>query len=158
MGLLSRHKKELQKARDFYDSIDNLDCPYFSVPITFNAKGFHHLQFSAGSERSKLSQINKFNLIPKAKEIIISSGTLQQYRKQLGAVGKKKGRSGHRDTKIMQYWGFEGILGVDREMVRVKVIVRQVGEGGPHFWSVMSDTNFKRKSNYKLASDDIVDG
>ena len=158
MGILSRHKKELVKARTYYENIQSVNCPYFSESVTFNAKGIHHLQFSAGSERTKISQINKFNLLPKAVEILQKSGTLQQYRKQWGAVGQRKRRDGSRNVKEMQYFGFEGILGTNEKMLRVKVIVRQTGTGTPHFWSVMSDTDFKRKSNYKFASEDVIDG
>jgi len=63
-----------------------------------------------------------------------------------------------RDTKQMKYWAFEGILGQDKSFIRVKAVVRQIGDGPKHFWSAMSDTAFNRKSNYKLATDDVIDG
>lgn len=59
--------------------------------------------------------------------------------------------------KEMRYWGFVAILGEGADKIRVRAIVRQVGNGIPHFWSVMSDTNLKRKASYKLASDTILD-
>jgi len=158
MGYLSRHKQELPKAREFYDSVGSVDCPYFNTKVTFNAKGFHHLQYSAGSERTKQAQLYKFALLESAVEILKHSGTVQQYRQQLGTVGHKKGKSGLRDTNMMTYWAFEAIVGKNEpEFRRVKVIVRQIGNGEPHFWSVMSDTNLRRKSNYKLATDDVLD-
>jgi hypothetical protein len=158
VGHLSRHKKELPKARAAYEAVGEVECPYFKSKIIFNARGFHHLQFSSGSERSKQAQLNKFRLFPYAVEIIKNSGTLQQYREQLGAVGRKIGKSGHRDTKVMKYWSFEGIVGSEENMLRVKTVVRQIGDGPRHFWSVMSDTGFSRKSNYKFSSDDVLDG
>jgi len=158
MGYLSRHKQELPKARAFYDAVGSVDCPYFKTDVTFNAKGFHHLQFSAGSERTKQAQLYKFALLESVVEILKHSGTVQQYRQQLGAVGHKKGKSGMHDTKMMTYWAFEGILGAGAKMRRVKVIVRQIGDGKKHFWSVMSDTKFNRKSNHKLATDDVIGG
>lgn len=57
----------------------------------------------------------------------------------------------------MEYFAFEGILGTGNNMLQVKAIVRRVGNGEPHFWSVMSDVNLRKKSSYKLASDDIID-
>lgn len=158
MGYLSRHKKELPKARAFYDSVGSINCPYFNTEVSFNAMGFHHLQFSAGSERTKQAQIHKFALLESVVEILGKSGTVQQYRKQLGTVGRKKGKSGMKDTKVMTYWAFEGILGTGEKMHRVKVIVRQIGDGKRHFWSVMSDTKLNRKSNHSLATEDVIDG
>jgi len=158
MGILSRHKQELVKAETLYKDVKSILCPYFKKNVTFNSDGFHHLRYNgSGSEREKTSQLNKFALLPKAIEIIGKSGTLQQYRKQWGAVGRKKNSDGSRLMKEMEYFAFEGILGNGQNMVRVKAIVRCVGAGEPHFWSVMSDVNLRKKSSYKLASDDIVD-
>lgn len=149
----------MPKARVFYDSVGSVNCPYFNGEITFNARGFHHLQYSAGSERTKQAQLFKFGLLEASVEILMRSGTVQQYRRHLGAIGRRKGKSGMRDTKMIKYWGFEGIVGTqEKDYRRVKVIVRQVGDGTKHFWSVMSDTDFRRKSNHKLATDDVVDG
>jgi len=94
----------------------------------------------------------------RASEIIIrKSGTVQEYRKQWGAVGRKKARDGSRKMREMQYWGFVAITGEDTAQIRVKVIVRQVGNGEPHFWSVMPDTRLKTKGTFKFASVDIAD-
>lgn len=158
MGILSRHKQEMAKAETLYKEVNSLYCPYFKKNVTFNSDGFHHLRYNgSGSEREKMSQINKFALLLKAIEIISKSGTLQQYRKQWGAVGRKKNSDGSRPMKEMEYFAFEGILGNGTNMLRVKTIIRCVGNGEPHFWSVMSDVNLRRKSSYKLASDDIID-
>jgi hypothetical protein len=158
MGTLSRHKKEQVKAEFIYKDTKSVFCPYFNKNVTFNSDGFHHLRYNgSGSEREKVSQINKFLLLPKAIEIINKSGTLQQYRKQWGAVGRKHNSDGSRPVKEMEYYAFEGILGAGNNMLRVKTIVRRVGNGEPHFWSVMSDINLRKKSSYKLASDDIID-
>jgi hypothetical protein len=158
MGILSRFKKDLVTADTLYKSIGSIHCPYFNKKVTFNSDGFHHLRYKvAGSEREKLAQLHKFALIRGASEIIGASGTLQQYRKQWSITGRKKNSDGSREMKEMEYFAFEGILGSDETMHRVKAIVRKVGNGEPHFWSVMSDANVKRKSSYKLASDDILD-
>jgi len=77
--------------------------------------------------------MNKFTLLPKAIAIIGKSGTVQQYRKQWGAIGRKKNSDGSRPMKEMEYFAFEGILGTGTNMIRVKAIVRCIGNGGPHF-------------------------
>lgn len=158
MGILSRFKKELLKAETSYKAIGTLYCPFFKKSVNFNSDGFHHLRYKvAGSEREKQAQLYKFQLLAGAVEIIKASGTLQQYRKQWSAVGRKKNSDGSREMKETEYFAFEGILGTTGSMLRIKAIVRRVGNGEPQFWSVMSDADFKRKSSYKLASDDILD-
>ncbi len=158
MGILSRFKKVLVDTEAHYKTIGAIYCPYFNKKVTFNSDGFHHLRYKvAGSEREKSAQLYKFSLLAGAVEIIGASGTLQQYRRQWGIVGRKKNSDGSREMKEMQYFAFEGILGAGISMMRIKVIVRIVGNGEPHFWSVMSDADLKRKSSYKLASDDVLD-
>ena len=158
MGILSRYKKILTDTELEYKSIGSVFCPYFKKAVTFNSDGFHHLRYKvSGSEREKSAQLYKFSLLAGAVEIITASGTLQQYRKQWGAVGRKKNTDGSREMKEMEYFAFEGILGEGSSMMRIKAIVRKVGNGEPHFWSVMSDADLKRKSSYKLASDDVLD-
>jgi hypothetical protein len=120
--------------------------------------GFHHLQYSAGSERTKQAQLYKFALLESVVQVLKHPGTVQQYRQQLGTVGRKKRKSGMHGTKMMTYWAFEGILGTGANMKRVKVIARQIGDGKKHFWSVKSDIKFNRKSNYNLATEGVIDG
>jgi len=158
MGILSRYKKVLLETELHYKTISSVYCPYFKKNVSFNSDGFHHLRYKvSGSEREKSAQLYKFSLLSSAVQIIGASGTLQQYRKQWGAVGRKKNKDGSREMKEMEYFAFEGILGEGISMMRVKAIVRKVGNGEPHFWSVMSDADLKRKSSYKLASDDVLD-
>ncbi len=158
MGILSRHKKEIKKAGDFYKTLGKVQCPYLDGLVKFNSNGFHHLKYNpSGSERGKSAQMHKFSLLPSVKEIIKNSGTLQEYRKQWGVVGRTKKSDGSREMKEMEFFGFVGIVGTG-EQIRVRVIVRKIGSGDCHFWSVMSDTDLKRKTSYKLAHDDIADG
>ena len=158
MGILSRFKHEIVSAETLYKSIVSVHCPYFNKKVTFNSDGFHHLRYKvAGSERPKLAQMHKFSLIPGAVEIIKASGTLQQYRKQWGITGRKKNVNGSQEMKEMEYYAFEGIMGTGTLAIRIKAVVRRVGNGDLHFWSVMSDADLRRKSSYKLASDDVLD-
>ncbi len=123
MGNLSQYKKKLYAAEEFYKTIGKVYCPYFQKEVTFNSDGFHHLRYKvAGAERDKVAQIYKFSLIKQAVEIIKKSGTLQQYRKQFGPVGRKKHVDGSRTMKEMEYFAFEGILGEATSRMRVKLL------------------------------------
>ena len=48
-------------------------------------------------------------------------------------------------------------MGTGTLAIRIKAVVRRVGNGDLHFWSVMSDADLRRKSSYKLVSDDVLD-
>ena len=142
-----------EKARAIYDAQQSVYNPYLESQVVFNSDGFHHLQFSARRERNKQEQLLKFRLLPLAIEIIKNSGTLQEYRKSLVAVGKKA-RDGSMRMKETEYWGFVAIVGKLSE-IKVRAVLRRVGDGNITFWSVMPFS--KLKGGQKLYTDGIED-
>jgi len=140
------------KAKKLYLVQKSIYCPYFKREVILNSDGFHHLQFSARRERNKKEQILKFNLLPLALKIIRNSGTIQEIRKGIvsfGAVGK----DGFAQTKNVEYWGLIAIIGDSN--IKIRVILRRVGDGNIIFWSVMPDSNLKK--GQKLCYDGIED-
>jgi hypothetical protein len=129
-----------QQAKELYTKERELYNPYFKERITLNADGFHHLQFSARRERDKSAQLLKFKLLPLAISVIKASGTLQEYRELLGASGATSSR-GETPLKRIEYWAFVAIVGAAR--IKIRVILRKVGNGNIHFWSVMPDSKMK---------------
>ena len=105
-------KKE--KARQIYSGHTKIYNPYFKTEIILNSDGFHHIQFSARRERDKREQLFKFRLLPLGLEIIKKSGTIQEYRKILTAVGKKSARDGATPMKNVEYWGLVAIVGENK--------------------------------------------
>ena len=140
------------EAKKLYDSQRENYNPFFKSNITFSSDGFHHLQFSARRERNKSEQILKFRLLPLAIGIIRNSGTLQEYRKNLLGIGKK-GKDGLRKTKEVEYFGFIAIVG--KEKIKIRVVLRRVGDGNITFWSVMPYS--KLKKGQKKYTDGIDD-
>ena len=120
--------------------------------MIFNADGFHHLQFSARRERNKKEQILKFNLFPLAIKVIKNAGTLQEYRKGFIPIGKKS-KDGFARTKEVQFWGFVAIVGDPQ--IKIRVILRRIGDGNIIFWSVMPYN--KLQNNPKLYTGGIED-
>jgi hypothetical protein len=131
------------KARQRYDSKRTIHNPYLDCEVVLTAKGFHHLQFSAGRERSKKEQLLKFRLLPLALETIRRAGTLQEYRRLLRPMGPASAR-GETTMKRVEYWGFVAILGKQEAPVKLRTILRRVGDGQITFWSVMPYTKFRR--------------
>ncbi len=137
------------KAKQIFERQKTVYNPYFHADIILNADGFHHLQFSARRERNKTEQILKFNLLPLALAIIKKSGTIQEYRNTLTSFGPKS-KDGFTKMKNVEYWGLIAIVGDNK--IKVKVILRKVGDGNITFWSVMPYSKLK---NQKLADEGI---
>lgn len=143
--------KRREEALAIYTAQKNIYNPYLKSEVIFNSDGFHHLQFSARRERNKKEQLLKFNLLPLAIKVIKNSGTLQEYRKGLITIGKKS-KDGLTPTKMAEYWGFVAIVGAQ---IKIRAVLRRVGDGNIIFWSVMPFS--KIKGGQKLYSDGIED-
>lgn len=141
-----------QRAQTIYSAQRQIHNPYLKSPVVFNSDGFHHLQFSARRERNKKEQLLKFSLLPLAIGVIKNSTTLQEYRKGLITVGKKS-KDGFARTKSSEYWGFIAIVG-DKQ-IKIKTVVRKIGDGNFIFWSVMPFS--KLKGGQKLYSEGLED-
>jgi hypothetical protein len=149
----SYYEQKREKARSIYDAQRTIYSPYFKDQIVFNSDGFHHLRYSARRERSKEEQVLKFTLLPLGIRIINTATTLQEYRKLLSPVGDRSTRDGSIKMKMVEWWGFVAIF-VEHD-IKVRVVLRKVGEGNIHFWSVMPYA--KLKGARKMFTEGIED-
>ncbi|MDP3729276.1 MAG: hypothetical protein Q8R26_00770 [bacterium] len=141
-----------EKTRVIYSAQRSIYNPYLKNEVILNSDGFHHLQFSARRERQKNEQLLKFSLIPLAIGIIKKAGTLQEYRKGFVTI-EKKSKDGFAPVKSAEYWGFVAIVGGNQ--IKIKVVLRRIGDGNITFWSVMPFS--KLKNGQKLYTGDIED-
>jgi hypothetical protein len=130
------------KAKHICDAQRSIHSPYFGDDIVFNSDGFHHLRYSARRERSKEEQVLKFTLLPLGIRILKTATTVQEFRKLLTPVGSPSGRDGATKMKLTEWWGFVAIF-IEQD-IKVRVVVRKVGEGQLHFWSVMPYSKLRR--------------
>lgn len=130
------------KARQIYDADRIIHSPYFDGTVSLTSDGFHHLRYSARRERNKKEQVLKFTLLPLGLHILKTATTLQEYRRLLMPVGEPSRRDGARVMKLVEWWAFVAIF-VPQE-IKVRVIVRRVGEGKIHFWSVMPYSKLRK--------------
>lgn len=139
--------KELRdKARLYYDSVNEVYCPALEARVIFNAEGFHHLRYNCSlSERSKPEQRNKLAYIPQAVEIIKKTTTVQEVREFLEPVGLKD-KNGLRKTAHVTYFGFWAML---EKNIRIKVIVRRI-DGGQYFFRSLMPFWFERVVNGRI--------
>lgn len=132
---ISNYEKIRGDAHGFYQKIGALRCPALNTELVhFTAEGFNHLIYKGNrSERNKNDQITKFKLLSKAKTIIEIATTYQEYDESLTTIRRKRFKKTVEETATVKYWGLVAII----ENFRVKVIVRQIGNGQRHFWSVI---------------------
>lgn len=120
------HQNLKKLAKAFFKRNPSISCPAFpNEAIVFNSKGLSHL-FYKGAEKISRRELQesevRINLLPRALEVLQRMPLPQEESELVDTRGKH-----------YRYWAFEAV--VDNR--RVKVIVRQVGDGKKHFWSVI---------------------
>lgn len=116
---METYKNQIQK---IFLKNKRVHCPAFSEEIIFNAKGINHLIYKSNrSRREKARIITNIKLLPRAIYLLHRATFWQEEN------------SYRRDNTVYGFWAFEAVVD-DR---RIKVIVRQVGNGKKHFWSVI---------------------
>ncbi|MCF7835916.1 MAG: hypothetical protein K9M15_02225 [Candidatus Marinimicrobia bacterium] len=139
-------KKYKRETEDYYKSIKEIYCPYFGDKITFNAKGLEHLKFKrknhARSVDDQLIRLKLFNLAP---EVLSLSKTLQgvSSRRVFESV-RTNSRSEYKMVDA-EYFEFVAIL----KNIRVKVVVKQIGNSPKYFWSIIPFWKISKNKNKK---------
>jgi hypothetical protein len=104
-----------------YAKIGMVFCPYFGEMIRFNRKGLQHILFkSDGISRLSIDKHKRLSILHLAAKVISLSNTIQNQEK----------RSGKKDSI---YYEFIAIL----DTKRVKVVLKQDGEGSKYFYSII---------------------
>lgn len=122
------------KASDLYAGFKKVYCPALGGDIHFTSEGFNHLIYErAKKERDKRTQILRFDMLEKAKLILETSTTYQEYEENMEF--RKVNRHGTfvGMNTVVRCWGFVAII----QKFRVKVVVVQVGNGKMEFQSVI---------------------
>ena len=131
---ISNYQSMRETAESLYKTMGHVRCPALDDVVHFNAEGFNHLIYKGDrKERNKIDQITKFKLLSKAKTIIEISSTYQEYDESMMQVKKKRRKKIVIEPATVKYWGFVAII----QGIRVKTIVRRIGNGQKHFWSVI---------------------
>jgi hypothetical protein len=129
------YESKRDAARRIYTAQPLIHSPFFDKDIVLGSEGFEHLSLSARGGRTSEEQIRRFILLPLAIRILKTATTLQSYRKRRMAVDTPGARRNRYGTTKVQWWGFVALF--VRQDIKVRVIVRRVGGGRFHFWSVM---------------------
>lgn len=112
-----------QQIKRIFDQTKEIKCPAFpNEKVAFNAKGVNHLIYKGSRSRREISRIQtNIRLLPSAIKVLKNMPYTQEETFYI------------RENVKYQFWTFEAV--VDNR--RIKVIIRQVGRGKKHFWSVI---------------------
>lgn len=119
---MNTYKNQIKK---IFDQNKEISCPAFpNEKVVLNSKGLHHIFYKGGQTkfaRSEKESSARASLIPRAIKVLKYMCFVQEDSQLV--IG----------TKIIRYWAFEAVV----DGRRIKVIVRQIGNGNKHFWSVI---------------------
>ncbi|MEK7127885.1 MAG: hypothetical protein AAB838_04155 [Patescibacteria group bacterium] len=109
--------------RKIFNDTKEISCPAFTgEAILFNAKGINHLLYKGNRSKRDISRIQtNIRLLPRAIKVL----RLMPFFQEESFYEK--------DKILFKYWAFEAVV----EERRVKVVVRQIGNGQKVFWSVI---------------------
>jgi len=140
------------KACNFYKQINKIRCPALNYQfVHFSSEGFKHLIYKGKGkrkERSKQDQIARFKLLPRARELVKITTTFQEYDESVTTIKKKRFKKVVQESATIRYWGLIAII----RNVKIKVIIREVGNGKKHFWSVIPAWRTSYERDIKILS------
>ena len=119
--------KELKiQAKNFFKQNKFVKSPAFpKEKVVFNSKGLNHLFYEGGVKKPsrplKEAQA-RVKLLPSALKVL----QRMPFTQEESTLVNKEG-------KVCIYWAFEAVV----YQRRIKIIVRQIGKGQKHFWSVI---------------------
>jgi len=116
------YKKKLNGAKKLYFNIGAISCPALNNKIVyFDRSGFRHLLRKGKKHRDVKDQLRRFHLLSYATSII---------KKGEQIMDKKIDTS-----RVPEAYFYRIGLAIEGKMI--KVIVRQIGPGKLHFFSIM---------------------
>ena len=142
--------EELKKeAQELYNSTGKIFSPLLNEKVSFSSEGFNHIMFKAGGKgRERSSQVLRFQLLERAIKLLKISTTYQEYEENAKSVIVEEHKKKVSKWKIVKYWGLIGII----DNRKIKVIVRKIGNGNIHFWSVIPNWRTSIHGNQKSYS------
>lgn len=115
-----------KQAKEFFKKNKFVSCPAFPKErVVFNSKGLSHLFYEGGIRKPTrpFKEVElRVNLLSSALKVLQHMPFIQEETTLVNYQGK-----------TCYYFAFEAVVNERR----IKVIVRQVGKGQKHFWSVI---------------------
>ncbi len=121
--------------RTSYDAIGSIYCPVLKENVVFNARGFHHLNYSSdGTPRNLRERIYKMTLFPLAIPVIKNAIGIAEERDVVVRENRKK------NTRLKKGKAYAIVALVGRiTPIKIRVILLKIGNGNLMFRSIMKD-------------------
>jgi hypothetical protein len=115
-------EESIEKFKEKYRAVCSIFCPAFNQNISFNAKGLNHIFYAGNRSERNIKDIEtRIRIFDRAVKLLRIVTTLSGYS------------CDNRASKPLHYWEFIGLI----DNRRIKVIIKQRGDGEKHFWSVI---------------------
>lgn len=142
-------------AAKLYKTFGTVSCPALGQDVKFTSIGFNHLIYETPKKmRDKRAQVLRFDMLGKAKFIIETSTTYQEYEEEI--VYKKVNRHGTwvPMNVFVRRWGLVAVV----RKFRIKVVLVQEGNGSIEFLSVKPAWITAGYRNIKFHHTSVGDG
>lgn len=129
----------VKKRRQRYELTKNIYCPFLQEVVYFNNKGFHHATHDGRNRiRSKEDARMRLNLLPHVNTVIQRSRKFNR-----PPVLVPKNDSDNKTGKELSFYELYYLMGRNKNKRKVGIIVvlRRVGKGRLHYYSVRYATN-----------------
>jgi len=123
--------ESIQAHKDTYKALAPCFCNAIEQTIHFNAEGLKHILYKQHRPRSKKEQAYRLSLIPHLQHAITTAKTAT--------------RKSHTDPRCT-LWILEWIEVEDN--LKIKIVLRKIGNGNVHFLSVMGK-KFGKRSDHR---------
>ncbi len=138
-----------QNAENLYKNFGEVYCSYLQKKVIFNVKGLDHLKMKSWNHaRNENDQLMRFKLLHFAPNIVKKSHTLQGIEHGNKFERIKINNRWENKMVYVRYYEFISIEGE----YRMKVIIKQIGDAQPYFWSIVphwKQTNQRRKKMFE---------
>ena len=131
---LSAYDKLRDDAQALFATTKPVISPALNEQVFFTAEGFNHIIFKGNRRmREYPSQVMRFKLLPRAIRLIGHANVFQEFEETVKQFQVKSRKKRVTKSKPVRYWGIIAIF----EGRKIKVILRRIGEGQLHFWSIV---------------------
>ena len=136
-----------EEAQKLYATFSKVFCPALGQHIHFTSNGFNHLIYqSAKKERDKKTQILRFDMLNRAKFVLETSTTFQEFEEIMESRRVNRYGKYISVNLVVRSWGFIAII----DKFRIKVVVSQVGNSKTEFVSVIPAWFIKQYRDIKM--------
>lgn len=144
-----------KEAKELYESFVKVFSPAIGQHVHFTSNGFNHLVYkNAKKERDEKTQILRFDLLPKAKQIVERSTTFQEFEEDIEYTRVNRHGKYICMNLVVKYWGFVAMI----DKFRVKVVLKQVGNGKVEFYSVIPAWISRQYREIKMINNSVGHG